>query len=166
MDGSVQRRDGRPDAGGITGLAAFVLEHREAVEYDLLTRTGYQLSDVGGRLDWAALKSFVAHSPVDGALLRELHPDIAAWATTAKTNAILADIYDLVALAFAYMRTPAGQSVKRPKPYPRPVKQNNENVHHFGKDGLPPDELRKWFERKRQEHASSSKRDNTGDART
>ena len=37
-------------------------------------------------------------------------------------------------------------------------KEEKENERHFGRDPLPPDELREWFEMKRKEHASSSKR--------
>lgn len=31
-----------------------------------------------------------------------------------------------------------------------------DNVQHFGKGALHPDELRAWFEKKRKENASSS----------
>lgn len=51
----------------------------------------------------------------------ELYPDIADWSTTFKTNALLADIYDLM-MAFAAMVGAKG-SGKRPQsttPYPRP----------------------------------------------
>ena len=89
--------------------------------------------------------------------MREMHPDESAWSTQVKTNAILADIFDMLAQINANLvalgsRRPA----KQPKPYPRPIKKKPDQERHFGSDPLPPDELRKWFEMKRKEHAGSS----------
>ena len=91
----------------------------------------------------------------------ELDPDMTMWSSSAKTNAILADIYDILANINANLvaignRRPA----KKPKPYPRPRKERPEDEQHFGRGALPPDELRKWFEDKRIEHAGSSTGDN------
>ena len=86
--------------------------------------------------------------------MRDLYPESATWATTTKTNAILADIYDvlsrinsnIVALA---MRTPA----KEPQPYPRPgaKQKKNENEQHFGSGAIPAKDLQLWFEEKRRQ---------------
>ena len=85
--------------------------------------------------------------------MRQLNPDATTWSSTLKTNAILADIYDLLASINANLIAHAtGRPGKRPKPYPRPNKgKDPENERHFGRDALPPDELRKWFENKRAE---------------
>lgn len=96
----------------------------------------------------------------------ELYPDMAEWSGATKTNVILADIYDILAMINANLvaigsRKPA----KKPKPYPRPNKKEPEDEKHFGRGALPPDELRKWIEEKRQEYARSSTGDhnrNTG----
>lgn len=158
MDGSLQRSRRRAVTGGIAGLATIVSEHRKAVSYDLLTLTGYQLSDIGRGLDWASLRAFLENVPADGALMRELHPELATWTTRAKTNAILADIFDALSAIDAHIiALGTGKAVKKPKPYPRPTgKKQDDNVRHFGRGALPVNELEAWFERKRQANASSS----------
>lgn len=125
----------------MTSLAEFVLEHRGAVNYDLLTRTGHDLDDVGRGLSWSALDSFIRNTPPDGALMREMRPEIAQWSTTAKTNAILADIYDMLAAINANLCAKgSGKRPKRPKPYPRPGATSNQRK--IGK-ALPVDELKR-----------------------
>lgn len=81
--------------------------------------------------------------------MRELHPEVTVWASTLKTNAILADICDLLAHINANLVAHAsGKPARAPKPYPRLNKQEPENERHFGRGAMPPDELRKWFEEK------------------
>ena len=139
--------------GGIVSLAAFVTEHSGAIEYDLLTKTGHELQDVGRTLSWNALASFVMNVGGDSALSREMNADYHIWATATKTNGILADIYDMLAQINANLvaigeRKPS----KTPKAYPRPgVEEKQENVKHFGKGALPKGEFRKWLEKKRKE---------------
>ena len=124
-------------------LAQFVNENSEAIEYDLLTRTGYCLQDVGRSLSWTALNSFIKNTPPDSALMRNLRPDLYQWSTQAKTNAILADIYDVLSMINANLCAKgSGKRPKRPKPYPRPQSNHNE---HIGTP-MPVDELhRKIF---------------------
>jgi len=117
-----------------------------------LTATGYQLSDIGNGLDWTAMRTFMRHLHIDSATVQELHPEYALWASRAKTNLILADIFDVLAQINANLvaigsRKPA----KQPKPYPRPQQKKPENVRHFGRGALPANELREWFEMKRKE---------------
>lgn len=138
--------------GGITRLATNVLEHREAVEYDLLTKTGHCIDDIGRSLPWDALDSFFRCLGPDSALMREIHPEQADWAGTLRTNLILVDIWDMLAQINANIvaigsRRPA----KKVKPYPTPWRKLPEEEQHFGKGALPPDELRKWFEEKRKQ---------------
>lgn len=134
-------------------LAAFVIEHDGAIEYDLLTKTGHELRDVGRTLSWDALASFVLHIDGESALSRDLDAEHQIWATTTKTNGILADIYDMLAQINANLvsignRKPA----KQPKPYPRPnMEVKQENVKHYGRDPLPKGEFRTWLEKKRKE---------------
>ena len=72
------------------------------------------------------------------------------WATRAKTNAILASIYDLLAVLNSnFCAKGTGKKPRKPTPYPRPwTEEKKPEVTHFGKGPLPPDELRKWFESK------------------
>lgn len=117
--------------GGIISLARFVTEHKEAVEYDLITKTGNSLQDVGRRLDWSALNSIIRNIAPDSALMRELHPDVYQWATPTKTNALLADIYDVLnAINANLCAKGTGKRAKRPKPYPRPIP--NKSERHIG----------------------------------
>jgi hypothetical protein len=118
----------------------------------LLTRTGYQLSDLGGALEWTSMRTFLRHLPVDSAIGQELHPEYAAWASRTKTNVILADIFDQLAQINANLvAIGSGEAAKQPKPYPRPQQKKPENVRHFGRGALPANELREWFEQKRKE---------------
>lgn len=129
-------------------------EHREAIEYDLLTNTRYQLSDIGLDLGWSAMKAFVRHLPIDSAVGQEMHPEYASWASRVKTNVILADIYDMLASINANLvAIGSHKASKQPKPYPRPkqAQKQPENERHFGRGALPPDKLREWFEKKRKE---------------
>ena len=99
--------------------------------------------------------------PEDSRLKREIEPEYELWSARTKTNAILADIYDMLSWINSNLVAMAsGKSAKPIKPYPRPWLKNEEkeNKRHFGRNPLPPDELREWFEMKRKEHASSSKR--------
>ena len=139
------------------GLAKHVLEHREAIQYDLLKETGHEFGDIGRTLSWDALDSFLRNVGLDSALARELKPDTAAWATPLKTNAILADIVDELAQINANLvALGSHKPAKKVKPYPRPWKLDPSDGKKIGSGGLPPAELRKWFERKRAEHARSS----------
>lgn len=148
---------GRSFAGGIVSLATIVSEHREAIDYDLLTKTGFEVNDIGRSLSWTALGSFLKNIDANSAFMAELHPEHAAWATQSKTNTILADIFDMLAQLNANLvALGAGRPAKKPKPYKRPTTKQPENERHFGRGALPPDELRKWFERKRLENAGSS----------
>lgn len=140
-------------SGGILSLTRFISEHRGALEYDLLTRTGFELADVGRSLSWRALDSFMHNLPTDTATMRELHPEYAEWNTTMKTNALLADIYDVLSVigsVLIALRLPRAK-VKLPKPYPRPGQKPKEQMH-FGRGALPPDKLREWIKEKRRKH--------------
>lgn len=133
-------------------LARAVLEHREAIEYDLLTQTGHEIDDIGRSLSWDALDSFFRCIGPNSALMRELYPDKAEWGETLKTNKILADIYDSLSQINANIVALAEKKpAKKIKPYPRPDVKRPDEERHFGRDGLPPDKLREWFENKRKQ---------------
>lgn len=141
-------------SGGILSLAKVVRDHREAISSDLFAITGRQLSEVGQTLEWSTLDAFLRHLPADSAFMRDLYPESAPWATTAKTNAILADIYDVLSSINSNLIAMAtGKPAKQPKLYPRPgVKQQmNENERHFGSGAIPAKDLRNWFEEKRRQ---------------
>lgn len=85
----------------------------------------------------------------DSALARDLGRST-GWEDTIKTNAILADIYDLLQVINANLIAIAtnGKKKKRVKPYPRPGKDDN-NERKIGKGAMPLNDLREWIRRKR-----------------
>ena len=71
------------------------------------------------------------------------HPELGQFATTLQTNAMLADIYDLIA-AFATMYK-AVHSKSRPhdpQRYPRPWIEDSEKI---GKDPIPVRDFDAWY---------------------
>lgn len=106
--------------------------------------TGYTLNDVGGRLPWSALSSFIHNLQPDSALCREIG-GYAGWESTLKTNIILADVCDtLQAIALGL-----GGKKHRFKPYPRPFDKEKQKKS-IGKGAMPTvDSLRNWFKEKR-----------------
>ena len=129
----------------------------------MLTKAGYELNDIGRTLSWDALDSFLKNITVESALYREQEPESAAWVSSLKTNAILADIFDMLANINANLvAIGSHKPAKQPKAYPRPWKQD-KNEKQIGSGGLPPDQLRAWMEEKRQQHARSSTGHNYSD---
>lgn len=106
------------------------------------------MDDIGRTLSWGALKSFLCGLGPESALMRDLHPEAAEWATTLKTNIILADIFDCLAqINSNLIGIGSGKRAKAPKPYPRP--KQNKTVHKLGSGALPADKLREWIEERR-----------------
>jgi hypothetical protein len=103
------------------------------------------LDDVGGRLPWSALYSFVINLGTDSALARDLGK-ATGWETTLKTNAILADIYDQLRIIDIHLVRFISKGRTKPKfkPYPRPGKDDNTK-RKIGKGAMPYDELRNWI---------------------
>lgn len=110
---------------------------------------------MGRALPWSALHSFIINKSPDSALYRELAPEMADWCSIAKTNALLADIYDILAIFNTNVKCLlTKRSFPKPKLQKRPVvnRQNaDDGERHFGRDPLRPDELEKWFVMKRRE---------------
>ena len=131
------------------GLAGFIEDHRGAVERDLLCETGHELKDVGRTLSWGALSSFMSTVKMGSALGNELNPELAEWATRWKTNEILADIYDQLALVNAQLRILITKKRgQKPKLYKRPGQK--EDTQRIGKGAIPIDSMREWIQKKRE----------------
>lgn len=129
-------------------LARFVNEHDEALDYDLMTRTNYQLNDLGGVLSWGALRGFIKNLGGESALARDIGK-ATGWETTAKTNTILADIFDLLQVINANVVALAtnGKKKMKIKPYPRPG-QGNKNERKIGRGAIPVTDLREFIKRR------------------
>lgn len=107
-----------------------------------MTRTGRTLTEYMemGAAGKVALISFINYLPPDSALNREMNPkdEFASWPTTSKTNAILADLFDLV------MAANTKKGVKPPQ-YPRPTKKRT-----IGRGAVSIDEFWKWWNAKEE----------------
>lgn len=130
-------------------LGRFVEEHYEALESDLVSSAGIELSDVGSTLSWGAFYSFVKNLGYDSALWQSTHPEVADWGTVLRTNIILSDIFDVLSRINSNLC--GGFSHKKPnkiKPYPRPW--NKDKQRKLGKGALPKNELREWIKNYRR----------------
>lgn len=145
------RKGERCEVGGIISLASFVDEHAEALNYDLMTRTHYDLDDLGGSLSWRSLYSFIKNVGGNSALARDLDK-ATGWDETLKTNAILADIYDLLQVIHADLISFASRGKKKVKikPYPRPG-ADEDKKRRIGKGAMSVSDLRNWI-KERQKH--------------
>ena len=82
-----------------------------------------------------ALISFTENLPIDSKLYEELNPkdERPGWYNTAKTNMILADLFDAFIMAHRKKGT-------TPKPYPRPQAKKG-----IGKEAIPMGEFWDWW---------------------
>lgn len=81
---------------------------------------------------------------MDSPIVRAAHPEVAEWASTAKTNAILADGFDVSQWA-NYQR--GGGKGSKPRPYPRP---GDRSTRKFGTRRMTRQEVQSWLARRRQ----------------
>ena len=102
-----------------------------------MTRTGRTLTEYMnmGAAGMVALISFITNLTPDSALNRAMNPkdEFGSWYTTAKTNAILADLFDV----FVSANTKKGRKAKE---YPRPRKKQG-----IGKGAIPISEFWDWW---------------------
>lgn len=130
-------------------LAEILTDHGRAIEGDLL-KNGYEIKDIGHSLSWGALYSFVSSLGPESNFAKELDPEMYAWNTRLKTNTILADIYDMLALINANIVAVGSHNrTKKPSFYPRPSKNTGD---HYGNEAIPAKDLRKLFAERRKKH--------------
>ena len=115
------------------------------MNYDLITRTNYQIDDAGGALSWSALYSFIKNLRGDSALARDLGK-ATGWEDTLQTNVLLADIYDLLQIINANLVAFASgkKQTKKITPYPRPGRAEDK-TQKLCKGALPIGALREWI---------------------
>ena len=127
-----------------------IQKHESALDYDLQTRTGHTLGDYidKGAAGMVALVHFVKHLTPDSALVQETGGlDAAEWASTFKTNAMLADVYDAIAwLNYSFIAANSKHKPKKPKPYPRPWLKGE--TQKFGKEPVKISEFWNWWKSK------------------
>ncbi len=102
-----------------------------------MTRTGRTLDELMsiGAAGKVALLSFIKYLPPDSALNQAMNPkdEYGAWYTTAKTNGILADLFDV----FVAANTKKG---RKPQTYPRPHKNQK-----LGSGAIPISQFWDWW---------------------
>ena len=87
---------------------------------------------------------------IDSETARELDPELSRWAGQLKTNMILADIFDMLAMINSnIVAMGSRKKATKPKSYPR---YGDKDKKKIGKGALPPDELKEWFAKKRIEN--------------
>lgn len=127
-------------SGGILSLVQIINEYDRALEYDLMTRTGRTLAEYEemGAAGKVALLSFINYLPIDSALRSAMEPgnEVREWYTTAKTNSILADLFD----AFVAANTKKGHKAKE---YPRPKRKRR-----IGSGAIPLSKFWDWWNSK------------------
>lgn len=112
----------------------------------MITSAGIELSDVGrpSGITWRSFASLISNLGYDSALWRSTHTDMAEWTSVVKTNIILADIYDMLAIINSNICGGfSHQKAQAPKPYLRPW--SKEKTRKLGKGALPKAELREWI---------------------
>jgi hypothetical protein len=109
------------------------------------------MDDVGRSLSWDALGAFVQYDTLTpSALLKELDEEHHQWATTAQTNYLLADIYDLLAVINENLKIKGTKARgKMPKPHPRPG-DKKKATKKIG-TAMPAAEFDAWLKNKRGE---------------
>lgn len=125
--------------GGILGLCRLLSEHGEAIEYDLIT-LGLRIESLGTpRLSWRDLWVIVRQAPRTSALARSIHGSRAAWS---QDTYILADLFDAIQ-GGNWQR--GGGKGSRPKPFPRPKRDDDKTTTRYGSGALTIDEFDAWL---------------------
>lgn len=133
------------------GLAHLLAEHREALNYDLMTKAGAGLSSCPALFDWGDIRDFVGGLGADSRLISELHPKLAGWQGDEKVPMLLAAIHDqLAALSYGYTLThlkKGAQKPKPPRPIPRPGITDDDETQRFGDKGsaIPISDFDAWW---------------------
>lgn len=125
--------------------------HGGALEYDLVTLTGYTLDDIGGALPWRALSHFIAGLGPGSRLYRAAHPEEAEmepWLDGSMAAALLADMYDLLnAFRWQFESSQTKRKTKRPRPYQRPwMGDEARGIKRIGSGAVPLAAFDEWWD--------------------
>lgn len=115
-----------------------------------MTMTSYTLDDLGERLSYRALLSFLRYLPSTSMTRQQIQPDTAdrvLWETERLVPQLLASLYDQIAMfrwEFASSRTKKSMNSSKPKPLKRPGIEDPDK--HYGKDPIPVSEFNEWWD--------------------
>lgn len=135
----------------MTALAMTVAQHGRALEYDLMTRTRFTLSDLGGGLPARALLAFVGNLPPDAALCRELRGDSdedKRWQEPSTVPMLLAEIADtahMVSWEVAQAHSRRDLSSRMPVPIERPGVRAEGESRRYGSGAIPVADFDDWW---------------------
>ena len=92
---------------------------------------------------WGELINFSQHLPIDSATYRAQKPDEYKFSTDLQQSALLADLFDAMAM-FAYMFAKSkGGKGNKPKPYPRPW--DSGDAQKIGSKPIPISDFDEWY---------------------
>lgn len=130
--------------GGIRGLLEVLADHGEAVEHDLVC-AGWTLDDVGPRLPWTALRSFIRQSARQraSALHREVVGDDYVWGLPEQ---LIAAVVDAVQVG-NWQRAAQGSKRKPPKPKPIQRPGTRTATRKVAAQALPLSQAQRIFKR-------------------
>lgn len=107
----------RGHGGGIAGLCELIRQHKEAVEYHLIT-LGLRLAWLGtSALSWRDLHVIVKQCPRDSGLYHAVSGPDADWGLP---EHLLANVFDGIQTLIWMQSEDGAKGVNRPEPLPRP----------------------------------------------
>ena len=119
-------------------LDAFVEEHRDAIEFDLIG-LGLRLRHLGtDAFTWGDLRVTITQAPRSSALYRDLNPEEAEWGMQEQLLALVADY-----LAAANWQRSGASKKDYPKQIPRPGVTPDSTK--FGKQAISIDDMAAWL---------------------
>lgn len=125
--------------------------HGGALEYDLMTRTRFTLSDLGGGLPARALLAFVSHLPPDSATCREVRGDSedeVRWQEPSLVPMLLAEIADTahyVSWEVAQANSKTDLRSRKPRPIERPGVVTDGDIRTYGSGAIPVSDFDDWW---------------------
>ena len=123
-------------------------EHPAALDYDCMTLTGrtlHEYADMGWQ-GMSSLAHLVRHLGPESMTWRATHEgdELPSWTSRPSTNAILADIYDVIAqLTRLFVIANSKSKPQRPRPYPRPNARDKGEV--IGKGAIRVADFDSWW---------------------
>lgn len=91
--------------------------------------------------------SFITHLDSQSALAKDISPEAAEWSSTAKTNAILADIFDeleVIRYTIQAVNLRKGKKPHKLTKYPRPGDKDKQRKEKIGSKPIPVSDIRNW----------------------
>lgn len=154
----------RGDRGGIASLRELIRQHKEAVEYHLIT-LGLRLAWLGTQaLTWRDLLVITKQCPRGSALHRALAGEESAWGLQEQ---LLASVFDAAQMLVWMQSEDGAKGRNRPKPFPRPGVAADEDETHTGSGGVDLVDMAEWLAKRNptQHRPASGTEPHTEEAR-